>query len=74
MFALPILLVVAFLIYFLLSILYFLENLHWAFRLIGLILMIIDGYYYFYTLLADPGIPEDIWEMYISDPELNLAD
>jgi hypothetical protein len=28
--------------------------------------MLLDLYYYFYTLLADPGVPEDIWEHYFA--------
>ena len=42
-----------------------LVHIHWAFRVVGLILMAIDCYYYFCTLLGDPGIPEDIWDNYI---------
>jgi hypothetical protein len=41
-----------------------LVHIHWAYRVVGFILMTIDCYYYFCTLLGDPGIPQDIWEKY----------
>jgi len=50
-----------------------LVHIHWAYRVIGFILMAIDCYYYFCTLLGDPGIPEDIWENYIG-AQINVSE
>ena len=65
-FSLPILCIVFFLVYFLFQITLNLEFINWGFKGIGLILMTLDLYYYFYTLLADPGVPEDIWDHYFA--------
>ena len=57
MFAIPILATVAGATYMLLSILYYLENTHYLLRSLGLLLLMVFLQSYFYTLLANPGIP-----------------
>ena len=67
-FSLPILLAAGFLLYFLIQILLNVTKVHIAFRILGFALIAFDLYNFFYTLLADPGIPTDLFEMmYLSN-------
>ncbi len=45
----------------------YLAHIHWAVRCFGFLLMLLDLYCYFYTLLGDPGIPQDIWDSYFGE-------
>jgi hypothetical protein len=56
-FAIPILFVVFFLTFFLLSMLYYIETISIWFKSIAFLLIIFDLLNYFSTLLGDPGLP-----------------
>jgi hypothetical protein len=63
----PILLIALLLVFYLGKILLVADGVHWSFRVIGAALMSFNLYNFLYTLLADPGIPEDLWEHYYSN-------
>ena len=72
-FAIPVLILVCIMLYLMLSILYLLSNVAMYLRLGAVLLICLNLYFYFATLLGNPGIPQDILDLYLGDNDIETA-